>query len=159
MSYSDFLNSLGPKRREIAEKAVSLYLGEQAEGVKSITAAPEVLVLMAPKIIGLEDEHLWIIYLNNALRVLGVDEVSHGGMASTVVDVKIVLKNCLKMHGCTRLIIVHNHPSGDCTPSMPDNDVTSKVKAGAKAVGLVLVDHCIVAEHGGFYSYAEHGKI
>lgn len=157
MSYLEFLNSLTPKRREIAEKAVSLYLSDQASRYSTAYNSREVYSLMKPRIIGLEDEHVWLMYLNNALKVLGIEEISCGGMSTSMVDVRIILKKCLKTKSCTKFIMLHNHPSGDPKPSGPDDNATSKVRAAARTIGIELCDHCIVTEHGGIYSYAEHG--
>jgi DNA repair protein RadC len=62
------------------------------------------------------------------------------------------------MHGATSFIICHNHPSGQLRPSNMDDQLTEKVRKGAKVFDLQLVDHLIVSTEG-YYSYAEQSTI
>ena len=65
-------------------------------------------------------EESYVMFLNRANKALGVSLISKGGMAETVMDVKIILQTALKVHA-SGIILSHNHPSGNLRPSEPDN--------------------------------------
>jgi DNA repair protein RadC len=76
-------------------------------------------------------EQFKVMLLNRANRVLGVLEVSSGSSTGTVVDPKLVFVAAIKANACG-IIIAHNHPSGNLTPSQSDIDLTRKIKEGGK---------------------------
>ena len=105
----------------------------------------------------LNHEEFWIITLNRAKRITGKFQISHGGTASTDVDIKIVLKTALQqLADC--IIAVHNHPSNNINPSYQDDMITENLRMGCSAIGIPLIDHLIVTRSG-YYSYLEHGKL
>lgn len=105
----------------------------------------------------LEHEEFWIITLNRSKRITGKFQISHGGTASTDVDIKILLKTALQqLADC--IIAIHNHPSGNLSPSRPDDIITESIKKGCSAIGIPLLDHIIVSRNG-FYSYLDEGKL
>lgn len=93
-------------------------------------------------------EFFKIVLLNRANKVLGVHLISEGGITGTVIDIRIIMQVCL-LSNCTSLIVVHNHPSGNLTPSLEDNHTTQKIK---KACDLIISNE-------GFYSYLDEGLI
>lgn len=102
-------------------------------------------------------EESYVLFLNRANKVLGVSLISKGGMAETVMDVKIILQTALKAHA-SGIILSHNHPSGNLYPSEPDKRITSKIKEACKFLDLNLLDHIIVTEES-YYSFADEGLI
>ena len=102
-------------------------------------------------------EEFWVVFLNNSNRVMSAECVSKGGLASTIVDVKLILKRALDKLA-TSIILVHNHPSGNLKPSIPDDRITTKVKDAAKLIDLNVLDHVIVTP-AGYYSYADEGRL
>ena len=82
-----------------------------------------------------EESH--VMFLNRANKALGVSLISKGGMAETVMDVKIILQTALKVHA-SGIILSHNHPSGNLRPSEPDKQITSKIKEACKVLDLHL---------------------
>ena len=84
-------------------------------------------------------EESYVMFLNRANKALGVSFISKGGMAETVMDVKIILQTALKVHA-SDIILSHNHPSGNLRPSEPDNQSTSKIK---EALSLIHIYMCI----------------
>jgi len=104
-------------------------------------------------------EEFKIFLLNRANRVLGVYEVSKGGTIGTVIDVKLILQTALKTNSCA-IILLHNHPSGNITPSQSDISITNKIKQAATIIGIDVLDHIIVTPEAHlFYSFADNGKI
>jgi len=102
-------------------------------------------------------EEVVVLFLNRANRVLGGYKVSSGGMTGTVVDVRIILSIALKCLA-SGVILAHNHPSGELTPSRVDKELTKKLKEAAKLMDISLLDHLIITL-GAYYSFAEDGLI
>jgi DNA repair protein RadC len=103
-------------------------------------------------LIGLQ-EQFKIVLLSRANRVIGVCEVSRGGVSGTVVDAKVVFAIALKAGACG-IILAHNHPSGNLTASRADMDLTAKLCAGAKLLDIEIFDHLIITVDG-YLSLAE----
>ncbi|SDW46196.1 DNA repair protein radc [Hydrobacter penzbergensis] len=102
-------------------------------------------------------EQFKVILMNRSLRVLGIYEVSSGGVSGTMVDPKLIFMAALKMNANT-LILAHNHPSGNPEPSEADKKVTQKIKDAANLLDMRLVDHIILTTEG-FYSFADEGLL
>ena len=95
--------------------------------------------------------------LKQSLRSIGSKLVSRGGLTSTAVDVRCVLREALLAQATAR-VLCHNHPSGNASPSTQDDRLTQDMKRAAEAVQMRLLDHVIVCD-GAWFSYAEEGKI
>lgn len=95
-----------------------------------------------------EESH--VMFLNRANKALGVSLISKGGMAETVMDVKIILQTALKVHA-SGIVLSHNHPE-------PDKQITSKIKEACKVLDLHLLDHIILTEES-YYSFTDEGLI
>lgn len=102
-------------------------------------------------------ELFYVAYLNRANRILGIHLHSQGGIAGTVVDVRQILGVALKANASS-FILCHNHPSGNLRPSQADIDITQKIKQGAKAMEISLLDHLIITSRD-FYSFADEGML
>ncbi|MBK7652160.1 MAG: JAB domain-containing protein [Flammeovirgaceae bacterium] len=85
-------------------------------------------------------EQFKVILTNRANKVLGIFEVSTGGIAGTVADPKLIFVAALKA-GASGIILSHNHPSGNLNPSQADMDLTRKIKEGGKLLEISLLDH------------------
>ena len=90
-------------------------------------------------------EEVHVLYLNMANRVLGISNIAKGGINRSIVDVRIILQTALKV-SASAIILSHNHPSGNLTPSNDDLEMTKMIKKGCEAVGLQLLDHVIMTE-------------
>ena len=102
-------------------------------------------------------EQFKVLLLNQSNKVLGIYEVSSGGITSTVVDVRLLFAAALKA-GAAGLIIAHNHPSGNVLPSEPDKHITKKISMAGEVLDIRLLDHLIVtSEH--YYSFADQGAL
>ena len=102
-------------------------------------------------------EQFKVILMNRAHRVLGIYELSTGGVSSTAVDIKLVFMAALKANACN-LVLSHNHPSGNLKPSMADERLTSRIKAAGTLLEIEVLDHIIVTSEG-YYSFANEGMI
>lgn len=131
---------------------------EESKGEIPVIREPETAYeLMREQLENLSTEEFWVIYLNNAKRVIAKERISIGGVSATVVDVKVVMKHSLE-NLATALILVHNHPSGNLTPSRQDDELTMKIKNAASMLDITIVDHLIIS-YGGYYSYAGEGRL
>ena len=102
-------------------------------------------------------EEFKILLVNRRNRVLGVVDISNGGMSVTVVDPKLIFITALK--SCASVIILaHNHPSGELDPSREDIAITKKLKAGAELLDLKVLDHLIISKDS-YYSFADEGMM
>jgi len=102
-------------------------------------------------------EEFMILCLNRANRVLGWAKVSQGGLSGTVADPKVIFQVALKSNACS-LILAHNHPSGNLTPSEADIHLTRKLKEAGTLLDLPVLDHLIVSSEG-YYSFADEGLL
>ena len=102
-------------------------------------------------------EQFKVLLLNRANRVLGVYELSTGGVAGTVADLKLVFVAALK--ACASgVILSHNHPSGNLKPSQADLQLTKKMKQGGELLDIAVLDHIILTSEG-YYSLADEGLL
>lgn len=102
-------------------------------------------------------EYLKLILLNNSSKVLGVSNISEGGITETSADIRIIMQAAI-LGNATRIILAHNHPSGSLKPSTVDNLLTERVRNAAKLFNITLLDHIIVTDSG-YYSYLDEGRI
>jgi len=109
------------------------------------------------KVTELLHEEFYVLYLNNANRLLGEERISMGGLAGTIADVRIIFSYAIK-YLSTSIILIHNHPSGNPKPSQLDIDQTKKIKEAGKLLDIRVLDHVIIAETG-FYSFADEGAM
>ncbi len=116
----------------------------------------DALELVGPPLRGLPHEELHGVYLDRRHRVLGQRRLTVGSDAFTVVDPRQVLRPALSL-SASAVILAHNHPSGDPTPSQQDRVVTRRVADAARIVGLRLLDHLVIGDHG-HVSLAEQGE-
>jgi DNA repair protein RadC len=102
-------------------------------------------------------EEFKIMLLNQANKVLGICNLSIGGITGTVADPKLIFSLALKANA-TGIIVAHNHPSGNLTPSSADIQLTKKLKDGAKLLDMSLLDHIIISAEG-YYSFGDEGAL
>ena len=102
-------------------------------------------------------EQFKVLLLNRANRVLGLYEVSTGGVSGTVADPKLIFAAALK--ACASgIILAHNHPSGNLSPSAADLALTKKMKQGGELLDIPVLDHIILTSEG-YYSLADEGLL
>ncbi len=102
-------------------------------------------------------EQFKVLLLNRANRVLGIYELSTGGVAGTVADPKLVFVAALKACASS-LILCHNHPSGNLKPSAADLQLTKKLKQGGELLDIAVLDHLILTSES-YYSLADEGLL
>ena len=128
-----------------------------AEARRKITCSKDSYDLVKPFLLDLPHEEFWIILLNRANVVKEVKSISSGGVAGTVADPKIIFKQAID-GGASALILVHNHPSGNLTPSQADIQLTKKMKEAGNLLDLPILDHLIFTNDS-YYSFADESLL
>ena len=123
----------------------------------TIRSSKDVYDVMQPKLEALEYEEFWVMMLSRSNRVKFVRCISQGGVASTMVDIKLLLKRAIDCLA-EGFVLVHNHPSGTLTPSAEDDRLTRNIKDAAKLIGIRVLDHVIIARDR-YYSYNDEGRL
>lgn len=124
---------------------------------KRLETSQDIYEFMHPRMQDLDIEESWVILLNANLKVIDVVCLSNGGINSTLVDVRVVLREAI-VKRATMLVLCHNHPSGSVRPSREDDVLTSKMQKAALAVNIPMLDHVIVTD-GGYFSYNDEGRL
>jgi len=162
LQMKDLLSIKGMGKAKAIGLMSALELGRrrrlsEAEGKSIITMSADAFDLIRPLLEDLQTEQFWVFYLSNANKVLAKEKSSDGGMTSTVVDVRLVLKRALELNA-TGLILCHNHPSGVLTPSPADVFITDKIKKAAQCMDIQVLDHLIIADQS-YFSFADEGRM
>ena len=100
-------------------------------------------------------EQFKVILLDRANKVLGIYEVSQGGTCGVVVDIKLIFAAALKA-SASGIILSHNHPSGNLTPSDADKLMTRRIKMAGELLEIPVLDHILVSGEG-YLSFMEEG--
>ena len=124
---------------------------------KTIQSPQDVLELMQDKNAYAQHEEFWVIYLSQSSQILHTEKISQGGITSTVVDIRLILKQAINLNA-TCFILCHNHPSGNLNPSAQDRKMTSQMMMAAEYLSLKLLDHIIIHQNR-FYSMNEMGNL
>lgn len=141
-------------------KAVSLHaafeLGrrrrsETIENRKKIKCTADIIELMQHQLADLKHEEFWVIFINQSSTIIKMENISKGGITSTTVDVRLIMKTALECFA-TGLILCHNHPSGEVDPSHADIQLTQRIKSAAELLNISLIDHVVMSNEK-YYSF------
>ena len=109
-----------------------------------------------------DKEHLVAVLLNTKMRMIGYHIVSVGSLNEAIAHPREIFRAAI-LGGAYALVLMHNHPSGDPTPSEADRRLTRKIQEGARIVDICLLDHVVVgatsAEHSPFFSFRDAGLL
>lgn len=142
------------RKPELVKESASNY-----SAVSALNAPDDIVDLMDSMFHAsdMPEEYVWLIAMDTKLRVIGVMEISHGGSSMTYASNREVFWR-LCMCGATCFSLVHNHPSGDPTPSDEDKKMTTELNNAAKTMDIQLIDHIIIGDRR-YYSFKRDGKI
>lgn len=102
-------------------------------------------------------EEFWVLYLNQGNFIIHKEQMGIGGISSTAVDVRLIIRMALEKRA-TGMILSHNHPSGNTNPSQTDIRLTQKIKEAAQIFNIDVIDHIIVTQKE-YFSFAEEGRL
>lgn len=97
------------------------------------------------------------MYLNQGNKIIKTEQISRGGITQTSVDLRIIFKHGIELMA-TAMILAHNHPSGNLTPSEADKNLTKKIIEASKVIDIQILDHIIVTQKD-YFSFADEGLI
>ena len=123
----------------------------------NISSANNIYDYMHPILQDLQHEEAYILLLNQNYNLIKSVRLSQGGLSETSVDVRVALKEAL-INNATVLALIHNHPSGNATPSRPDDEITKRFQKACDMMRIYFLDHVIITD-GKYYSYRESGRL
>ena len=111
-----------------------------------ITCAKDVYDMFVDELKDLKQEHFIVVCLDSKNKVIRSEVVFVGTLNSILVHPREVFKVAIK-ESANSIILVHNHPTGDCSPSKEDVEITKKIKEIGELVGIMVQDHIIICKH------------
>jgi DNA repair protein RadC len=154
------IKGIGPAKAVTISAALEIGRRKQTEQLLEkpyIRSSRDIIALMQPQLADLVTEEMHVIYLNVHQKLICTQKISSGGTSSTIVDAKVIFSKALELLS-HNIILVHNHPSGNCNPSEQDHKLTAKIKSAAAVLDIKLADHVIITNNM-CYSYADAGNL
>ncbi len=161
LTYSDLLKyeAIGEAKAVTIEAA--LELGRRRENVvaEQILSSEDIFKSVVSKVVDENREYAYALYLNNSNGLIRIVNVGIGGIDSTLVDVRVVIAEALRLNACA-VAFVHNHPSGNLTPSRLDDELTNNLSKACSLMKIRFIDHVIISSNGkDYYSYHDKGRV
>ena len=158
--FSDLCGLHGLGEAKASQLLAALELGKRVAmsrgAVRPTIGAPEdVAALVQAEMAPFDQEHFRVLVLNTKNQVMAMPDVFVGSVNSTTIRTAEVFREAVRQN-CPGVIVVHNHPSGDPTPSDEDVAVTRELAKAGKALDIQLLDHVVVGRNG-FVSLKEKG--
>jgi DNA repair protein RadC len=146
-----------------ARAATLVAVGEVARRVQSdrldeglvLTSAAEVYAHFGPLLVDEKRESFYAVLLTGKNRVMAKVRVSQGSLASSIVHPREAFRSAVR-EAAAAIIFVHNHPSGDPTPSPEDRAITQRLRRAGELMGISVLDHVVVGR-GRYFSFADNG--
>jgi len=133
------------------------YLADRIVDMDYIRSSEDVLDYLRHNLRDKSKEVFMIIYLNGRNQILKMEKLFEGTLNTSAVYPREVVKRALE-NDASALVLVHNHPSGNSSPSQDDLTITKKLKDAVKTIDIYIHDHLIIAGND-VYSFADHGLI
>lgn len=152
LEYEDLIKISGIKSAKASEICAITELSRRMALYQSldvdIVDQPNRLIQWLKKEMGsLKQEHFLVVFLNTKNHIIGYRPLFIGGLDRSIVHPREVFKHAVN-HSAARIVVVHNHPSGDVTPSENDWTVTQVLEEAGQTMGIPLLDHIIISERG-----------
>lgn len=151
-----YKTKLADDGKAVLEKEVSVNCPEVDRKMNS----PEKVITLARYYLRLHEqteEYLYMVCMNTKLEMTSVFELSHGNVNSSIMSIREMFQKAL-LANAVSIILMHNHPSGDPTPSREDVEVTKRAVEAGQLLGVQVLDHLIIGRPG-FSSLKEKGYI
>ena len=150
------IKGIGPAKAITIVAALELgrrRKNSEVKEIKKITSSRDAYHILYPYLSDLNHEETWALLMNRSNQVISKMLVSKGGISSTVVDVRLILREALNVYA-SAIILGHNHPTNNLMPSEQDLRITTKLKDAAKLMDINLLDHLIICGEK-YYSFAD----
>lgn len=164
LSYKDFcnrFNGIGPAKAISIVAALELgYRRKQSTSLQRpiINSSSDAYNAVAHLLLEKDVESFFVMLLSNNNKLIRIVPISHGGINETLVDRKIVFKAAIE-NNAVKIILTHNHPSGDMKPSQADINTTRTIVEAGKIMSIQVLDHLIIGEDDRYYSFLDNGMI
>lgn len=168
MEYQQLNSIKGMAEAKSTTLMAALELGWRMQGELNaekhtfITDSNSLFKYLMPRLIDINHEEFWAVFLNPHKRVLGCQRISMGGQVDTPVDIRILFRSALD-NRAINIAVAHNHPSGSLKPSSADRRLTSTIDEAGKLLGIHLIEHLIIAlgpdSKPDYYSFHDNGLI
>jgi DNA repair protein RadC len=150
-SYEDLCGTKGIGPAKAAQVMAAVELGKRlsclGQGLRPTVRSPQdVCSFVMEEMCYLDREHFRVVILNTKNQVLAVETVSVGSLNSSLVHPREVFKPAV-LKSAAAVILLHNHPSGDPTPSREDLEITRRLAEAGKLIGIEVLDHIIIGDH------------
>ncbi len=132
------------------------YLEQRLKGRSYCGCAKELSAYLRHEMENLPKELFKAVYMDQASRILDIVDVAQGTISSASVYPRELVELAIKLNSCC-LVLVHNHPSGNVSPSEEDQRLTRHLVHLSSLVGMKMLDHIIIGKNGTFFSFREHG--
>lgn len=162
LEIKDFMKLKGVGEAKAISISAALELGRRRAATEprerfKIRSSSHVFTLFNALLCDLSHEEFWVALLNRSNLLIDKVQISQGGISGTITDVRLIMKKALD-YKASSIILCHNHPSGNLTPSHQDQLVTTKIKEAATLFDIKLMDHLIIANNK-YYSFMDSGLI
>ncbi len=159
-SFTDLIKFKGIGEAKAITLLAALELGKRRKDVETpkklkITRSNDIYTLLIDKFFELKHEEFYVVLVNRANEIIHTEQISKGGLSGTVCDGKIIFKIALD-HLANAIVLCHNHPSGQLSPSNEDLLLTTKMISFGKMIDLPILDHLIFTDNG-YFSFADEG--
>ncbi len=154
------IHGIGPVKAITISAAIELGRRRQEAAPllrPKITSSKDLYEIFGPRLSDLSHEEFWAVALNQANKLLEFRRIGSGGISSTVADIRLILRFALET-GASSLAVLHNHPSGNLTPSEQDIRLTRSISEAARLIDIRLIDHLIISESG-YHSFSDQGQL
>lgn len=130
---------------------------EASAGKQKVSSAKDIVDILMPQMRDLKTESFKVVYLDNNNRVIDTADAATGTVDHAMPIVREIIHSALQKFAAS-IICVHNHPSGNITPSAQDKKFTKELSDAGKLMEIKLVDHIIIGD-GNYYSFADEGDL
>jgi DNA repair protein RadC len=152
------VHGIGPAKAARIQAALAIarrYAGSRLPAGTTITGSSQLAGYMSEKLSGEQREHFYTLLLDTKHRLVREVPVSIGSLSESVVHPREVFRNAIR-ESAARVVLVHNHPSGNPDPSPEDKSLTRRLVEAGELLGIPVLDHIIVG-HDTYFSFAERG--
>jgi len=162
LSIAELMKFKGIGEAKAISIVAAMELGRRRRGAevmerKKIGSSKDVFEVFQADVADSQYEEFWILLLNRANKIMKKVKISDGGVSGTVADPKRIFRAAMDSMA-SAIILCHNHPSGNITPSNADIALTKKIVNGASYFDMAVLDHIIIGD-GNFFSFADNGRM
>ncbi len=122
-----------------------------------VTNSEDITNYLIPKIGHSPQEICYVLFLNRNNEIKAEKKMFSGGISATIMDIRLIYREAIHQLA-SAIIVIHNHPSGNITPSKPDIEVTKRLVEAGRICDIVMLDHLIITPNS-YYSFADQNRL